>query len=191
MGNPRRVSRIPPNAIQGDRRTRNKLPRTASRTDRRGGRVGGRTDPRRFLGKRHFGRGKKLQYLVRWKDYSPTHDQWVDKSDITADELVEIYERENREERPPRRSIRTLRKKANKVIRSLHLSPTSHDYYQPMSNNADTVNKQQVSADNSNPTTKVQSPQAAFPPITPVKDSPTVIDTAVFSRDEQRRSRPG
>jgi len=69
-----------------------------------------------ILGKCHFGRGKKLQYLVRWKDYSPAHDQWVDKSDITADELVEIYERENREERPPRRSIRTPRKRTNKVI---------------------------------------------------------------------------
>src|SRR5712672_2225353 len=139
MGNPRRVSCIPPNAIQGDRRTRNKLPRTASRTDRRGGRVGGRTDPRRFLGKRHFGRGKKLKYLVRWKDYSPTHDQWVYKSDITADELVEIYERENREERPPRRSIRTLRKKANETIRSIHPPPTNQYYHRSMPSNANTV----------------------------------------------------
>src|SRR5712675_1159882 len=46
MGNPRRVSRIPPYTIQGDRRTRNKLPRTASRIDRRRGRMGSRTDPR-------------------------------------------------------------------------------------------------------------------------------------------------
>ena len=92
-----------------------------------------------ILGKRHFGRGKKPQYLVRWKDYSPAHDQWVDKSDITADELVAIYERENREERPPRRSIRTPRKKANEVIRSLRLSPTSNNYYRLMSSNADTV----------------------------------------------------
>jgi len=82
-----------------------------------------------ILGKRHFGRGRKLQYLVRWKGYSPAHDQWVDKSDITAEELVTIYERENREERPPRRSIRTPRKKANEVIRSLCLSPTSHHYH--------------------------------------------------------------
>src|SRR5712672_1667201 len=84
-------------------------------------------------GKRHFGRGKKLQYLVRWKGYSPAHNQWVDKSDITAKELVTIYERENREERPPRRSIRTPRKKANEVIHSLSLYPTSNNYYQLMS----------------------------------------------------------
>src|SRR5712671_1709079 len=47
MGNPRRVSRVPPYALQGDRRTRNQLPRTTSRTDRRGGRMGSRTDPRK------------------------------------------------------------------------------------------------------------------------------------------------
>jgi len=50
-----------------------------------------------------------------------------------------------------------------------------------MSSNADTINTQQVSTDNSNTTTKVQSPQAVFPPVTPIKDSPVVIDTAVFT----------
>src|SRR5712671_5234839 len=118
---------------------------------------------------------------MRWKGYSPAHDQWVDKSDITADELVAIYERENREERPPRRSIRTPRKKANKVIRSLRLSPTSNNYYRLMSSNADTVNTQQVSTGNDNTTTKIQSSQATFPPVTPIKDSPAVIDTAIFA----------
>src|SRR5712672_2476426 len=134
-----------------------------------------------ILGKRHFGRGKKLQYLVRWKGYSPAHDQWVDKSDITAEELVMIYERENREERPPRRSIRTPRKKANEVIRSLRLSPTNNNYYRLMSSNADTVNTQQVSTGSDNTTTKIQGSQATFPPVTPVKDSPAIIDTAIFA----------
>jgi len=50
-----------------------------------------------------------------------------------------------------------------------------------MSNNASTINTQQVSTDNSNSATKVQSPQVAFPPITPFKDSPAVVDTAVFT----------
>src|SRR5712672_634197 len=136
---------------------------------------------KQILRKRHFGRGKKLQYLVRWKGYSPAHDQWVDKSDITTEELVTIYERENREERPPRRSIRTPRKKANEVIRSLCLSPTTHNYYQLMSSNAGTINTQQVPTDGDNTTTKIQSPKTTFPPVTPVKDSPAVIDTAIFA----------
>src|SRR5712671_3528469 len=50
-----------------------------------------------------------------------------------------------------------------------------------MSNNADTINTQQVSNDNNNPTAEVQSPQVTFPPVTPIKDSPTVIDTAIFA----------
>src|SRR5882672_7158189 len=46
MGNPRRVSRIPSHAIQGNRRTWNKLSGTATGTDRRRRRVGDRTNPR-------------------------------------------------------------------------------------------------------------------------------------------------
>src|SRR5882757_443625 len=55
------------------------------------------------LGKRHFGQGKRLQYLVRWKGYSPAHDQWINKEDMAADDLVRIFERGNknaREQRP-------------------------------------------------------------------------------------------
>src|SRR5712672_2795085 len=44
-----------------------------------------------ILGKRHFGRGKRLQYLVRWKGYSPAHDQWINKEDMAADDLVRIF----------------------------------------------------------------------------------------------------
>jgi len=140
-----------------------------------------------ILGKRHYGRGKKLQYLVRWKGYSPAHDQWVDKSDIMAEELVIIYERENREERPPRRSIRTPRKKANEVICSLRLSPTKeHNYHRLMSSNANTVDPQQVSADDNNTPAKIQSPETTLPPKSPLKDSPAVIDTAIFAGTDSR-----
>src|SRR5712672_4332037 len=48
------------------------------------------------LGKRYFGRGKRLQYLVRWKGYSPAHDQWVLREDMAADDLVEIFKQEHR-----------------------------------------------------------------------------------------------
>src|SRR5712672_2582604 len=57
------------------------------------------------LGKRHFGRGKRLQYLVRWKGYSPAHDQWINKEDMATDDLVRIFERGNKnapEQRPTR-----------------------------------------------------------------------------------------
>src|SRR5712672_1464620 len=48
-----------------------------------------------ILGKRIFGRSQKLQFLVRWKGYSPAYDQWVNKEDMAADDLIRIYEQEN------------------------------------------------------------------------------------------------
>jgi len=134
-----------------------------------------------ILGKRHFGKGKKLQYLVRWKDYSPAHDQWVDKSDITADDLVTIYERENREERPPRRSIRTPRKKTNETICSLRISSANNHYHQHMTSNAGTIDTQQVHADSSHSTTKIQTSQTTLPPIVPAKSTLAAVDVAVFA----------
>jgi len=45
-----------------------------------------------ILRKRRFGQGRKLQYLIRWKGYSPAYDQWVDKTNVTAKDLITIYE---------------------------------------------------------------------------------------------------
>src|SRR5712672_2429851 len=50
-----------------------------------------------------------------------------------------------------------------------------------MSSNANTVNPQQVPTDGNNTAAKIQSPKTTFPPVTPIKDSPAVIDTAVFA----------
>src|SRR5712675_2317262 len=72
-----------------------------------------------ILGKRHSGRGRKLQYLVRWKGYSPAHDQWIDRHDLHANDLIAEYESRT----PPRRSIRTPRRKPTDSIRTLRLQP--------------------------------------------------------------------
>jgi Chromo (CHRromatin Organisation MOdifier) domain len=45
-----------------------------------------------ILRKQHYGRGRKLQYLIRWKDYAPMHDQWIDRSNMNASELIDAYE---------------------------------------------------------------------------------------------------
>src|SRR5712672_3410425 len=71
------------------------------------------------LGKCHFGRGKKIQYLVRWKGYSPAHDQWIDQRNLHADELISEYNRKQ----VPQRSIRTPRRKHTDTIHSLLLLP--------------------------------------------------------------------
>src|SRR5712672_1767139 len=72
-----------------------------------------------ILRKCHFGRGRKVQYLVRWKGYSPANDQWINQRDLHADELVSEYNRKQ----VPRRSIRTPRTKHTDTIHSLLLEP--------------------------------------------------------------------
>ena len=40
---------------------------------------------------RRYGRKKTLQYLIRWKGYSPAHDQWIDAKDVHAPELIKTF----------------------------------------------------------------------------------------------------
>src|SRR5712672_1279947 len=68
-----------------------------------------------ILGKRIFGRSKKLQYLVRWKGYSPAHDQWINREDMAADDLIRIFERENPHDAPVPRPARSKRIRATTV----------------------------------------------------------------------------
>src|SRR5882757_9421632 len=68
-----------------------------------------------ILNKRIFGRSKKLQFLVRWKGYSPAHDQWVNREDMAADDLIRIYERENPHNTPVPHPARSKRIRATTV----------------------------------------------------------------------------
>jgi hypothetical protein len=40
------------------------------------------------LDQRTHGRGKKKQYLIKWKGYSPAHNSWENATDVHAPELV-------------------------------------------------------------------------------------------------------
>ena len=44
-----------------------------------------------ILDSQRSGRGRKLQYLVQWKGYSDTENQWVDTKDIHADQLLDQF----------------------------------------------------------------------------------------------------
>jgi hypothetical protein len=42
-----------------------------------------------------FGRGKKLQYLVKWKGYPDSDNQWINKEDVFADDAIREFKSSN------------------------------------------------------------------------------------------------
>jgi len=44
-----------------------------------------------LLGSRCKGKGRKLEYLVRWKGYASAHDSWEPATNIHAPELVKAF----------------------------------------------------------------------------------------------------
>ena len=46
---------------------------------------------KRILDSQQFGRRCKLQYLVKWKGYPDSENQWVDKDDIFADKALQEF----------------------------------------------------------------------------------------------------
>jgi hypothetical protein len=47
------------------------------------------------LASRCFGRRKKLQYLVKWKGYPDSDNQWINKEDIFADDAIREFKNSN------------------------------------------------------------------------------------------------
>jgi hypothetical protein len=47
------------------------------------------------LASRRFGRGKKLQYLVKWKGYPDSDNQWINKEDIFTDDAIREFKNSN------------------------------------------------------------------------------------------------
>jgi hypothetical protein len=49
----------------------------------------------RILDSRHFGRRRRLQYLVKWEGYPDAENMWVDKDDVFADDKVREFKAPN------------------------------------------------------------------------------------------------
>jgi hypothetical protein len=47
------------------------------------------------LASRRFGHGKKLQYLVKWKGYPDSDNQWINKEDVFADDAIREFKSSN------------------------------------------------------------------------------------------------
>src|ERR1700761_4380008 len=49
----------------------------------------------KILDQRQFSRRRKLQYLVKWKGYPDSENQWVDSHDVFADEAIREFKHSN------------------------------------------------------------------------------------------------
>jgi hypothetical protein len=49
----------------------------------------------KILDSRHFGRRRRLQYLVKWEGYPDAENMWVDKDDVFADDKVREFKISN------------------------------------------------------------------------------------------------
>src|SRR6266702_4854755 len=49
----------------------------------------------RIVTLRHFGRRHKLQYLVKWKGYPDSDNQWVNREDMFAEDAIREFEESN------------------------------------------------------------------------------------------------
>jgi hypothetical protein len=49
----------------------------------------------KILDSRHFGRRRRLQYLVKWEGYPDADNMWVDKDDVFADDKVREFKKSN------------------------------------------------------------------------------------------------
>ena len=70
------------------------------------------------LDERHYGRKKKPQYLVKWKGYPNSDNEWVDHADMHAPEAIKEYEEAQKDKR-------RLRSHANWSLTPMSSSPIS------------------------------------------------------------------
>ena len=68
------------------------------------------------LDKRHYGKKKKRQYLIKWKGYPNSDNEWVDHADMHAPEAIKEYEEVQKDKR-------RLRSRTNQSITSMSSSP--------------------------------------------------------------------
>ena len=50
---------------------------------------------KKILDCQQFGRGRKKQYLIKWKGYPDSDNEWVDKRNVHAPEAIREFENPN------------------------------------------------------------------------------------------------
>src|SRR5258708_7603869 len=62
---------------------------------------------KKVLGSWRFGRGHKLQYIIKWKGYPDSENQWVNQSDVFAEEAIVEFKASNSAQKMYIRGTRT------------------------------------------------------------------------------------
>ena len=112
----------------------------------------------------HYGRRKKHQYLVRWKGYPDSDNEWVDHEDMNTPEAIKDYERTQKDKS-------RLRSQASLPNPLMSSSPISISFNSPT--HVDILDAL-VAASASN----FAKAQAAFPTPEPGCISPNSLDSA-------------
>src|SRR5712672_3970934 len=73
-----------------------------------------------IINHRHYGRQRRLQYLIKWKGYPSSDNTWESEEDVHAEDLVKTYHRCH----PLQTAKKAAAQGTKKLIRAL-LTPTS------------------------------------------------------------------
>ncbi len=80
-----------------------------------------------IIDSRRFGRRRQVQYLVHWKGYPESEDQWIPWSDLNAPELVTEFQQENPDAVIHIRTSQSEETKTAPAIPPTSLPPTLHN----------------------------------------------------------------
>jgi hypothetical protein len=78
-----------------------------------------------ILNSRRYGRGRKVQYLVKWKGYPDSDNEWVNWNDVHADEALEEFRQRNPSSMTHKTTIRTTTSKQSPLLQFLYTLMTS------------------------------------------------------------------
>ena len=113
---------------------------------------------------RHYGRKKKCQYLVKWKGYPDSDNEWVDHGDMNAPEAIQEYE----EARKDKSRLCSLANLPNTPMSSSPISVSSNS-----PTHLETLDALATAAAHD-----LAKAQVAFPTPEPGRISPNSLDSA-------------
>jgi hypothetical protein len=77
------------------------------------------------LSSRHHGRGRKVQYLVKWKGYPDSDNEWVNWEDMNVEQALEDFRKQNPRAITHIRTTQSTKDESNPTLHSWIYSNTS------------------------------------------------------------------